>query len=688
MRHEAVGSSAVVGTDSKRRIVLVGNPNSGKSVLFNALTGLYVDVSNYPGTTLDISSSEIEQGSLIDTPGVYGISSFNDEERIARDIILSADVVINVVNSMYLERDLFLTQQVIDAGIPMVVALNMMDEAEKRGMEIDVEGLSRLLGVPVIPTIGVRKIGVSEVLERVTDASVGHRTPGLDKLLESVDALLSGRGGRGASGDRGDRADRADTGTGGDRGYRAGTGTRGDRADRAHTGTRGGRGDRGDTGDKGDSLGSERPSRHVPPGHKLLLLEDDPEIASREGVAPTGHRETVYQMRRKHVNWIVSQVLQDRSKSTLGEIIGRLSIRPLTGIPILIACMWVVYKVMGSFVASTIVGFTEGTVMAGLYEPWMRSLVSNIIPSTSVVWDILAGEFGVLTMTPVYVFGLLTPLVFGFYLFISLFEDSGYLPRIAALSDRTFGSIGLNGKAIIPMILGFGCTTMATITTRMLGTQKEKRIATFLLGLAIPCSAQLGVISAMLSKLGIGYLAFYILTIIAVFLAVGVLLKAILPGKPSSLLLDLPPMRVPSLSNVLRKAVTRTVHFIKEATPLFAAGSVLIGAMNASGVLDAVQRAAQPIVVSWLRLPRETATSFIMGFIRRDFGAAGLTSIDMTNSQTLVAMVTMSLFVPCIASVLVMMKERGRLEAAAMWVGAFTIALVTGGLVSRVLSLV
>jgi len=661
MRHEAVGSSAVVGTDSKRRIVLVGNPNSGKSVLFNALTGLYVDVSNYPGTTLDISSSEIEQGSLIDTPGVYGISSFNDEERIARDIILSADVVINVVNSMYLERDLFLTQQVIDAGIPMVVALNMMDEAEKRGMEIDVEGLSRLLGVPVIPTIGVRKIGVSEVLERVTDASVGHRTPGLDKLLESVDALLSGRGGRGASGDRGDRADRADTGTGGDR---------------------------GDTRDDGRSLGGERPSRDVSPGHKLLLLEDDPEIASREGVAPTGHRETVYQMRRKHVNWIVSQVLQDRSKSTLGEIIGRLSIQPLTGIPILIACMWVVYKVMGSFVASTIVGFTEGTVMAGLYEPWMRSLVSKIIPSTSVVWDILAGEFGVLTMTPVYVFGLLTPLVLGFYLFISLFEDSGYLPRIAALSDRTFGSIGLNGKAIIPMILGFGCTTMATVTTRMLGTQKEKRIATFLLGLAIPCSAQLGVISAMLSKLGIGYLAFYILTIIAVFLAVGVLLKTILPGKPSSLLLDLPPMRVPSLSNVLRKAVTRTVHFIKEATPLFAAGSILIGAMNASGVLDGVQRAAQPIVVSWLRLPRETATSFIMGFIRRDFGAAGLTSIDMTNSQTLVAMVTMSLFVPCIASVLVMMKERGRLEAAAMWVGAFTIALVTGGLVSRVLSLV
>ena len=645
MGHEAVGSSAVVSSDSKRRIVLVGNPNSGKSVLFNALTGLYVDVSNYPGTTLDISSSEIEQGLLIDTPGVYGISSFNDEERIARDIILSADVVINVVNSMYLERDLFLTQQVIDAGIPIVVALNMMDEAEKRGMEIDVPGLSRLLGVPVVPTIGVKKIGVSKVLERVTDASVGHQTPGLDKLLESIDELLGGRGGRGDSGEKGDK---------------------------------------GDSGGSGDS---EFPSQDISPGHKLLLLEDDPEMASRERVSPIGYRDKCADAKEACELDRISGAPGPVEVDSEGETIGKLSIQPLTGIPMLIACMWIV-QVMGSFVASTIVGFTEGTVMAGLCEPWMWSLITRIVPSTSVVWDILAGEFGVLTMTPVYVFGLLTPLVLGFYLFISLFEDSGYLPRIAALSDRTFGSIGLNGKAIIPMILGFGCTTMATITTRMLGTQKEKRIATFLLGLAIPCSAQLGVISAMLSKLGIGYLALYIMTIIIVFLAVGVLLKTVLPGKPSSLLLDLPPMRVPSLSNVLRKAVTRTVHFIKEATPLFAAGSVLIGAMNASGVLDAVQRAAQPIVVSWLRLPRETATSFIMGFIRRDFGAAGLTSIDMTGPQVLTAMVTMSLFVPCIASVLVMMKERGRLEAAAMWVGAFTIALVTGGLVSRVLSLV
>lgn len=608
--------------------MLAGNPNSGKSAVFNALTGLYVDVSNYPGTTLDITQSQIEQGLLIDTPGVYGISSFNDEERIARDIILGADVVINVVSSLYLERDLFLTQQIIDAEIPTIVALNMIDEAERCGIHIDVSQLSAMLGVPVVPTVAIKAKGIDELLDRLPTASVGHRTPNLDELLSAADQAA-------ASELAGDAID---------------------------------------------------PRTGITVGQRLLILEGDPEIAAREGRLPGTHRETVYRMRREHVNTIASAVVTDQAKPTTAETISNLTIRPITGIPLLIACLWLAYKVLGSFVASTVVGFTEETVMAGIYEPFVRSLVSRLVPLDSALGSILAGEFGVLTMTPVYVFGLLTPLVLGFYIFMALFEDSGYLPRIAALSDRTFGAIGLNGKAIIPMILGFGCVTMATITTRMLGTKKEKRIAVFLLGLAIPCSAQLGVVSAMLSKIGMTYLAVYVLTIIAVFVTAGLVLRFVLPGKPSSLLLDLPPLRVPSASNVLRKAFTRTFHFLREATPLFAAGAALISAMNLSGLLETVQRTAEPIVVSWLRLPREAATAFVMGFIRRDFGAAGLSGLNLSNIQTVGAMVTITLFVPCVASVLVMIKERGRLEALAMWVGSLSIAIATGGLVVRLLS--
>lgn len=142
--------------ENARRIVLAGNPNAGKSVFFNYLTGLYADVSNYPGTTLEISHGRLGNDVVIDTPGVYGISSFNDEERIARDIILSADVVINVVNAVHLERDLFLTRQIIDTGVPVVVALNMVDEAQKQGLSIDTDLLADLLGVPVIPTVAIK----------------------------------------------------------------------------------------------------------------------------------------------------------------------------------------------------------------------------------------------------------------------------------------------------------------------------------------------------------------------------------------------------------------------------------------------------------------------------------------------------------------------------------------------------
>jgi ferrous iron transport protein B len=628
MRHSSVNPTDATGTGAKRRIVLAGNPNSGKSAVFNALTGLYVDVSNYPGTTLDITQSQIEQGLLIDTPGVYGISSFNDEERIARDIILGADVVINVVSSLYLERDLFLTQQIIDAEIPIVVALNMVDEAERHGIHIDVSKLSEMLGVPVVPTVAVKGKGIDELLNTLPKASVGHRTPDLYALLNPVDQAATSEA-------------------------------------------------------VGDAVNLRQ---DMTVGHRLLILEGDPEIAAREGCPPGTHRETVYRMRREHVNRIASAAVTDQAKPTMAETISNLTIRPITGIPMLIACLWLAYKILGSFVASTVVGFTEETVMLGIYEPFVRSLVSKVVSLDSALGSILAGEFGVLTMTPVYVFGLLTPLVFGFYIFMALFEDSGYLPRIAALSDRTFGAIGLNGKAVIPMILGFGCVTMATITTRMLATKKEKRIAVFLLGLAIPCSAQLGVVSAMMSKIGMTYLAIYVLTIIAVFVITGLVLRFILPGTTSSLLLDLPPLRVPSASNVLRKAFTRTYHFLREATPLFAAGAALIGVMNVTGLLEAVQGAAEPIVVSWLRLPREAATAFVMGFIRRDFGAAGLSDLNLTSIQTVGAMVTITLFVPCLASVLVMIKERGRLEALAMWVGSLSIAIITGGLVVRLLS--
>ncbi len=597
--------------EGARKIVLAGNPNVGKSVFFNALTGLYVDVSNYPGTTLDISHGRFGRDVVIDTPGVYGISSFNDEEKIARDIILGADVVINIVDAVHLERDLFLTRQVIDTGVPVIVALNMVDEAERQGREVDAGLLAGLLGVPVIPTVAIRKTGIDELKDKIGTARPGVIDP---ELMEKL----------------------------------------------------------------------VRRNPGISQGEALLILEGDPVIACRHGLEPGGDREEVYLKRRAEVNRIVARAVRQTGKGTgFAAALGSLMIQPLTGIPILAVFLYGMYKFIGVFIAGTVVGFTEKFLMQGKYEPFITWLVGHYIPQHSALGTILIGEFGVLTMTVTYILGLLLPLVVGFYLALSAFEDSGYLPRIAALSDRAMSGIGLNGRAIIPIILGFGCVTLATIVTRLLGSVRERRIAIFLLGLAIPCSAQLAVIAGLISKMSGIYIALYSLVIFTVLALVGTLLNRILPGQSTDLLIDLPPLRMPRVGNVLKKTVTKSYHFLVEATPLFAGGALLIGILQVTGMLEVLQKMLEPLTVGWLGLPKQTATVFIMGFVRRDFGAAGLATMHLTQMQAVVGLITITLFVPCIASTLVIFKERGRREALIMWPSILGLAFLIGGSIAQ-----
>ncbi len=598
--------------ENGRKIVLAGNPNVGKSVFFNALTGLYVDVSNYPGTTLEISYGRYGKDVVIDTPGVYGISSFNDEERIARDVILAADVVINVVDAVHLERDLFLTQQIIDTGVPVVMALNMVDEAARQGMEIDIKLLSELLGIPVIPTIAVQKEGLEELKKAIDRASVGNILPDLQKRL------------------------------------------------------------------------TEMANRVASQGEALLILEGDPVVAGRHGLKPAPHREEIYLARRERVNFIVSKVIREISQgATFATKLGRWMLRPVTGIPILAVTLYLMYEIIGVFIAGDVVGFTEETLMQGYYEPAIRGLITKFIAEESIPGQILIGEFGLLTMTVTYVLGLLLPLVVGFYLILSTLEDSGYLPRIAALVDRVLTTVGLNGRAVIPMILGFGCVTLATIVTRLLGSERERRIAIFLLALAIPCSAQLGVIAGMLAGLGAPYIALYVLVIFSVLVVVGTLLNYVLPGKSSDLLIDLPPLRLPRINNVLKKTGTKSLQFLQEATPIFVLGALLISTLQVTGILEILQNLLAPLTVGWLNLPKESATAFIMGIVRRDFGAAGLTELSLDPMQTLVALITITLFVPCIAAMLVLFKERGKEEAPLIWIGSWIVAFLVGGIVAQ-----
>ncbi|GAB6100217.1 ferrous iron transport protein B [Halanaerocella petrolearia] len=596
------------------KIVLAGNPNVGKSIFFNDFTGVYVDVSNYPGTTLDISSGKYGDDVVLDTPGVYGVSSFNDEERVARDVIASADVVVNIVDAVHLERDLFLTQQIIDMGIPVVVALNMMDEADNQGLDIDIDSLSQSLGVPVIPTVAPQGKGLAEVKKAVDQAKVGNSSLNLESELAATQEEVGNR------------------------------------------------------------------------PESLLVLEGDSSVAQKNNVEPLDYQEEIYRNRRERVNQVVEQVVEQKSEgANFKTKLGRWMVRPLTGIPMLFGVLYLLYKFIGVFVAQTIVDFTEGHLFAGTYEPFIKDIIGNLISKSSLVGQLLIGEFGVLTMAVTYTFGLLLPLVIGFYFFLAVLEDSGYLPRIAALVDRILTALGMNGRAIIPMLLGFGCVTMATITTRLLGSKRERIIAIFLLGLAIPCSAQLGVITGLIAPLGAKYFMIYVGTIAAVYVLAGTFLNKVMPGESTDLLIDLPPLRMPKMSNVLQKTYIKSKSFIKEAGSVFVLGSVVITVMQYFGWLIAIQDAVAPITVGWLQLPKQAATAFIMGIVRRDFGAAGLTGLSMTAAQTTVSLITITLFVPCIAAMMIMIKERNWKESVAIWFGSWITAFTVGGIVAQII---
>jgi len=597
-------------------VVLVGNPNVGKSVVFNALTGTYVDVSNFPGTTVELTRGRIGEHDVVDTPGVYGVSSFNDEETVARDIILTGDIVINVVDAVHLERDLFLTLQLVDMGKRMVVALNMADEARKRGVGIDRDLLEDLLGVPVVETVAVEGKGFEELKAALPAARHGH----------------------------------ADVET------------------------------------EGDLV--EMASRVGTRAEALMVLEGDEFVSEQHGVEPGTMRDAIYLRRRHRVNDICGHVITESTQgASFSAKLSHAMMHPLTGVPMLLALLAGMYVVIGQWIAGGVVGFLEVGVMQAYYVPFVQNLVGRVLEVGSPAYVILAGEFGILTMTPTYLIGVILPLVAAFYALLALLEDSGYLPRIAALADRSLTSMGLNGRAVIPLILGLGCITMGTLTTRILGSRRERFIATALMSIAVPCSAQIAVIAALMANTAPIYSAAYFALLIGIFVAVGTVLNKLVPGESTDLLIDLPSLRMPRLDNVVRKTGMKVYNFMKEVTVFFLVGAALISTLQVTGAIDWIVEVAKPLTVGWMGLPPEAATAFVMGFVRRDFGAAGFFQMNLTDQQLLVAMITITLFVPCIASVMVVLKERGWAYTVGLIVSSLGIAFALGGIVAHVLGI-
>ena len=639
------------------RVALVGSPNVGKSSVFHSLTGRRVIISNYPGTTVDIfRGNTVLDGrpvEVIDTPGMYSLHSITEEERVARAILLKEkpDVVLHVIDAKNLERMLPTPFQLIEAGLPIIVVLNMMDEADAHGIAIDVEKLSAELGAPVLPTAASLGRGIGELKQAILDYKpVCLALPVLyDEIIEHATADLL-------------------------------------------------------------PLVKDSPpaERMFPRAIALLLLREDEQI--RRLVAGEGHDLTEIdrivadaRLKMSHppayvlavaqqraATKLVSSVISQRAPGKLkfGERLSRAMMHPLSGGIILAAVLYIMYYFVGVFGAGTLVGWLEEVVFGEYINPWMQTTLQNLIP-WQVVSDLFVGQYGIITLGITYAIAIILPIVSTFFIIFSIIEDSGYLPRLAMLIDRVFKFIGLNGRAVIPIVLGFGCDTMATIVTRTQETKRERVITTLLLALAIPCSAQLGVIFGILS-VSTGMLLTWLGVIAVIFVLIGWLASKIIRGERASFYMDVPPLRLPRLSNVLQKTYARLEWYLIEVFPIFIAASVVLWAGDITGLLGVLINGLRP-VVEFVGIPGEAAVAFVIGFFRRDFGAAGLYALAadgiLFGNALLVSAVVMTLFIPCVAQFSVMIKERGMKTALVIAGFIFPFAFLVGLGLDRLLKL-
>ncbi len=442
----------------------------------------------------------------------------------------------------------------------------------------------------------------------------------------------------------------------------------------------------------------------------LLLLQNDHEIESlvrkndsdnlpeiQKAIEEARSRynrplDYVIAVKRQQIaNRLVSGITESEKKTRAGfkERLSSITMHPVTGTLILLAVLYLgLYQFVGVLGAGTLVNFFEGTVFGEWVNPWITDVINGF---TSIQWlrDLFVGDYGIITLGLSYALAIILPIVTTFFIVFSIIEDSGYLPRLSMLIDRLFKTIGLSGRAVIPIVLGLGCDTMATIVTRTQETKRERVITTLLLALAIPCSAQMGVIFAILSD-NLAALFIWILSIAGVLLLVGYLASKILPGNKASFYIEIPPLRLPRISNVLVKTMSRLQWYLTEVIPFFIIASIVLWIGDLTGVFGWFIRILEP-VVNFIGLPKETAEVFLYGFFRRDFGAAGL--YDLHNSGEIagiplvVAAVTLTLFIPCIAQFMVMIKERGVKTAVAIALFIFPFAFGVGYIINLVLTL-
>lgn len=636
-------------------VALAGNPNVGKSSIFNHLTGMGVATANYPGKTVEVQLAVTRFGDqrigVIDLPGAYALGGVSEDQWVARQALLDGapDAVILVLDATNLARNLYLGLQVLDLGIPLVVALNVVDQAEARGIRIDAERLTEILGSPVVPTVATRGRGLDTVMAEVV-RRVGRPTPLRVRLRysEDVEAAIG-------------KLERALA----------------SRVDRPHG----------------------LPPRAV----AILLLEGDAELAGWVAGAPggddlrrlcdelgatlrdlRGEDPALLLMRERHglAGLIASDVeRRRRRRMLLSDRLWQFTTAPATGLPLLalvLAGIFAFLFVVGDWLS---VGFSA--VWAEYASPAIRwpfvALLGDSALSRTLLWGFDAGINAALAI------GI--PYVLTFYFLLALLEDSGYMNAVAFLTDRVMHKLGLHGRAVIPLVAAAGCNVPAILGTRVLGTMRERIIASTLIVLT-PCSARTAVILGAVSVTAGWQWALVVYGVTAlVALGTGIGLDRLLPGSGTGLVMEMFPFRRPMLRPMLKRTWGHFREFVVVATPIVVGGSIVLGGLYETGILWALAAPLRPVMEGWLGLPAVAGLTLIVAVLRKELALQLLVTLAiaqygpqatnlltfMQPGQIVVYALVNTLYVPCVATISILARELGWRRA--VWISCFTVAL-------------
>jgi ferrous iron transport protein B len=540
-------------------IVLVGNPNVGKSVLFSQLTGARVVISNYPGTTVEFARGQLHAGNevweVLDAPGTYSLEPTCRAEEVTAGLVDSAGVVINVVDATNLERNLYLTGQLLERGVPLIVALNLIDEAAQKGINIDIPRLQKLLGVPVIPTVAISGKGLPELVAALPEAGRGSgRALPADKRWVWIGAVV----------------------------------------------------------------------------------------------------EQVQRVTRRRQTWL--------------EALELAGIRPLTGVPIAAAVLYLAFKIIIGC-GEKLQQLLESFFFEPVYLPLLQTL-GRWLGGAGFWHDLLIGKLnggqihleesmGLLSTGVFVVFGAVLPYLFMFYLALGFLEDCGYLPRLAVMTDRMMHRLGLHGFAVIPMLLGFGCNVPAVLAARNLESRRERLIVSTMLALSVPCAAQMSMIIGLVGSHGGSYLGVIFAMLFLIWAVTGLLLDRVLPGYTPSMIVEIPPYRWPGFKAQVQKLGMRLQHFFAEALPFIFGGILLINLLHLLGVIDFLAGVFAPLFQGLLGLPKEAVSTLLVGFLRKDVAVAMLVPLDLSARQFVIGATVLATYFPCAATFTVLIKELG-----------------------------